>query len=38
VDPRCHDKPDLGNALISAFGFAGAIFAMILGWVLRQKR
>jgi len=32
------DKPDLGNALISAFGFAGAIFAMILGWVLRQKR
>lgn len=32
------EKPDLGNALISAFGFAGAIFAMILGWVLRQKR
>ncbi len=32
------DKPDLGNALISAIGFAGAIFAMILGWVLRQKR
>jgi RsiW-degrading membrane proteinase PrsW (M82 family) len=32
------DKPDLGNALISALGFAGAIFAMILGWVLRQKR
>jgi RsiW-degrading membrane proteinase PrsW (M82 family) len=32
------DKPDLGNALISAFGFAGAIFTMILGWVLRQKR
>lgn len=32
------DKPDLGNALISAFGFAGAIFAMIVGWVLRQKR
>jgi RsiW-degrading membrane proteinase PrsW (M82 family) len=32
------DKPDLGSALISAFGFAGAIFAMILGWVLRQKR
>lgn len=32
------DKPDLGNALISTFGFAGGIFAMILGWVLRQKR
>jgi RsiW-degrading membrane proteinase PrsW (M82 family) len=32
------DKPDLGNALMSAFGFAGAILAMILGWVLRQKR
>ena len=32
------DKPDLGNALISAFGFVGAIFAMILGWVLWQKR
>jgi RsiW-degrading membrane proteinase PrsW (M82 family) len=32
------DKPDLGNALISTFGFAGAIFAMILGWVVRQKR
>jgi RsiW-degrading membrane proteinase PrsW (M82 family) len=31
-------KPDLGNALVSAFGFAGAVFAMILGWVLRQKR
>jgi hypothetical protein len=32
------DEPDLGNALISAFGFAGGIFAMIVGWVLRQKR
>ena len=32
------DKPDLGNAVISAFSFAGGIFAMILGWVLRQKR
>ena len=32
------EMPDLGNALISAFGFAGGIFAMILGWVLRQKR
>jgi RsiW-degrading membrane proteinase PrsW (M82 family) len=30
--------PDLGAALLSAIGFAGAIFAMILGWVLRQKR
>jgi hypothetical protein len=30
--------PDLENALISAIGFAAAIFAMILGWVLRQKR
>ncbi len=32
------DKPDLGNALISTFGFAAGIFTMILGWVLRQKR
>ena len=32
------DKPDLDNALISTFGFAGGIFAMIVGWVLRQKR
>jgi RsiW-degrading membrane proteinase PrsW (M82 family) len=32
------EMPDLGNALISAFGFASGIFAMILGWVLRQKR
>lgn len=32
------DKLDLGNALISTFGFAAGIFAMILGWVLRQKR
>jgi len=32
------ETPDLGTALISAFGFAGGIFAMILGWVLRQKR
>ena len=32
------DQPDLGNALISTFGFAGGIFAMIVGWVLRQKR
>ena len=31
-------KPDLANALISTFGFAAGIFAMILGWVLRQKR
>lgn len=32
------DKPDLANALISIFGFAGGIFAMIAGWVLWQKR
>ncbi|HKP23700.1 MAG TPA: PrsW family glutamic-type intramembrane protease [Dongiaceae bacterium] len=32
------EMPDLGNALINAFGFASGIFAMILGWVLRQKR
>ena len=32
------DQPDLGNALISTFGFAGGLFAMIVGWVLRQKR
>jgi RsiW-degrading membrane proteinase PrsW (M82 family) len=32
------EMPDMGNALISAFGFASGIFAMILGWVLRQKR
>jgi RsiW-degrading membrane proteinase PrsW (M82 family) len=31
-------EPDLGNALIITFGFAAGIFAMILGWVLRQKR
>lgn len=32
------ETPDLGNALISAGGFAGSVFAIILGWVLRQKR
>jgi RsiW-degrading membrane proteinase PrsW (M82 family) len=32
------NQPDFGAALISASGFASAIFAMILGWVLRQKR
>ena len=32
------DKPDLGNALISTFGFAGGVFSMIVGWVLWQKR
>lgn len=31
-------KPDLANALISTFGFAGGLFAMIVGWVLWQKR
>lgn len=30
--------PALGAALAIAIGFAGAVFAMILGWVLRQKR
>jgi RsiW-degrading membrane proteinase PrsW (M82 family) len=30
--------PDLGNELIVASGFGASIFAMILGWVLRQKR
>ena len=29
---------NLGNALITASGFGASIFAMILGWVLRQKR
>jgi RsiW-degrading membrane proteinase PrsW (M82 family) len=32
------DKPDLDNALISTFGFAGGLFTMIVGWVLWQKR
>jgi RsiW-degrading membrane proteinase PrsW (M82 family) len=36
--PQPAGSPDLGNALITAFSFAGAIFAMILGWVVRQKR
>jgi RsiW-degrading membrane proteinase PrsW (M82 family) len=32
------DKPDLGDALISTLGIASGIFAMIVGWVLWQKR
>jgi RsiW-degrading membrane proteinase PrsW (M82 family) len=32
------ERPDLGTALLSAIGFLGAVFALILGWVLRQKR
>ncbi len=36
--PQATPEPDLGAALVTASGFAAAIFAMILGWVLRQKR
>ena len=36
--PQTTPEPDLGAALATAIGFASAIFAMILGWVLRQKR
>ena len=32
------DTPDLANALIRTFAFAGGIFAMIMGWVAWQKR
>jgi RsiW-degrading membrane proteinase PrsW (M82 family) len=32
------DTPDLRGALIGAIGFATAFFALILSWVLRQKR
>jgi RsiW-degrading membrane proteinase PrsW (M82 family) len=32
------DAPDLQGALIGAIGFTAAIFALILSWVLRQKR
>jgi len=38
AEPPQSGKPDLGSALVVAFGFAGGIFAMILGWVMRQKR
>jgi hypothetical protein len=30
--------PDLRGALLAAGGIAAAVFALILGWVLRQKR
>jgi RsiW-degrading membrane proteinase PrsW (M82 family) len=36
--PQAAEIPDMGDALMSVAGFAAAIFAMILGWVLRQKR
>ena len=36
--PKGGDMADLGAALLIAIGFAATIFAMILGWVLRQKR
>jgi RsiW-degrading membrane proteinase PrsW (M82 family) len=36
--PQVAPEPDMGAALVTASGFATAIFAMILGWVLRQKR
>jgi RsiW-degrading membrane proteinase PrsW (M82 family) len=32
------ETPDLRAALIGAIGFAAAIFALIVSWVLRQKR
>ena len=32
------DTPDLRSALLAAGGVAAAVFAIILGWVLRQKR
>jgi RsiW-degrading membrane proteinase PrsW (M82 family) len=38
AEPPQDAMPAMGAALLSAIGFAGAIFAMILGWVLRQKR
>jgi RsiW-degrading membrane proteinase PrsW (M82 family) len=38
VEPPRAATPDLGTALMSAIGFGAAILAMILGWVLRQKR
>ncbi len=30
--------PDMGTALLTAIGFAGTVFLVILGWVARQKR
>jgi RsiW-degrading membrane proteinase PrsW (M82 family) len=38
IEPPRAATPDLGTALTTAIGFASAILAMILGWVLRQKR
>ncbi|MEZ5831395.1 MAG: PrsW family glutamic-type intramembrane protease [Dongiaceae bacterium] len=32
------EMPDMQSAVAAAIGFAGAIFGIILGWVLRQKR
>jgi RsiW-degrading membrane proteinase PrsW (M82 family) len=32
------ETPDMRGALISAIGFGSGVFAMIAGWVLRQKR
>jgi len=32
------ETPDLRNALVAVTGFAAAVFALILSWVLRQKR
>ena len=31
-------KPDLDNALIIIIGFASGVFAMIVGWMMWQKR
>jgi len=36
--PEGGDMADLGAALLIAIGFAATVFAMVLGWVLRQKR
>ncbi|WP_119302035.1 PrsW family glutamic-type intramembrane protease [Dongia deserti] len=36
--PQAAERPDLGAALLYAVGFAAPIFAMIVGWVVRQKR
>ena len=38
VEPPQAATPDLGTALATAIGFGAAILAMIVGWVLRQKR
>ncbi len=38
AEPPQTATPDLGAALLTAIGFGGAILAIILGWVLRQKR